>query len=81
MRRRGGGGGGGGGAAALDVPGVAISRLKSSWKCGGLYLVVTEVVPVVGSADEKDVLALLCIWVTDWEGFGVQVFFSIYDVL
>ena len=36
--------------------GVAISRLKSS-RVGGLHLVVTEVVPVRGGADEEGVVA------------------------
>ena len=37
---------------------VAICRLKSS-NVGGLHLVVTEVVPVDGGANEKGVLVLL----------------------
>ena len=33
--------------------GVAISHLKSPFQVLGLHLVVTEVVPVSGSVDEK----------------------------
>ena len=38
---------------------------RSVFKCGGLYLVVTEVVPVDRGVDAKGVLMLLRIWVGD----------------
>lgn len=56
--------------------GVAIS-LSGVLRCGGLCLVITEVVPVSSGADEKGVLVLVGTEMGYWDRSGVQGYLSI----
>lgn len=58
------------------VLGVAIS-LSEVLRCGGLRLVITEVVPIGSGADEKGVLVLVGTGMGYWERSGVQGYLSI----